>query len=188
MGNYSEAGQGLKKMFIAQIGIIVCSVLMIIPIINIIAMIGSIVFMVISIVGLNQAGKEIEGCKTAFILTIVNLIVSIVGAFFKTGILYTLFSVATSVLSLLVAYYVCTSVAAVMNQIGAADVAAKGITVWKFNLVCYIILIVASVLALIPIINIIAGIVAIITSIVAIVAEILYMIFLNKSYHALGVQ
>ena len=61
MGNRAEAGQGLKKMFIA--------------------MIGSIVFMVISIVGLNQAGKEIEGCKTAFILTIVTLIVSIVGAF-----------------------------------------------------------------------------------------------------------
>ena len=118
MGNRAEAGQGLKKMFIA--------------------MIGSIVFMVISIVGLNQAGKEIEGCKTAFILTIVTLIVSIVGAFFKTGILSTLFSIANSVLSLMVAYYVCTSVAAVMNQISAA--------------------------------------------------EILYMIFLNKSYHALGVQ
>ena len=33
MNNYPNVGAGLKKMFIAQIGIIVCTVLAIIPII-----------------------------------------------------------------------------------------------------------------------------------------------------------
>ena len=75
MNNYPNVGAGLKKMFIAQIGIIVCTVLAIIPIINIIAGIGAIVFAVISIVGLYGAGKDIEGCKKAFIITIVNIVI-----------------------------------------------------------------------------------------------------------------
>lgn len=61
-------------MFIAEIGIIICTVLAIIPIVNILAAIGAIVFMVISLVGLNAAGKDIAGCKTAFVVAIINMI------------------------------------------------------------------------------------------------------------------
>ena len=169
MGNYQNAGAGLKKMFIAEIGAIICTVLMIIPIINIFAAIALLVFGIISLVGLYGAGKDIAGCKTAFILTIVQLIVSFISGLIKTGVLHTVFNVANYVFGLLIIYFVCTSVAEVMNQVGAADISNKGLTVWKINLVCYIILIVS-----------------IITSIVSIVADIIYMIFLNQAYKALG--
>ena len=66
MQDLQNAGSGLKKMFIASIGAVVCTVLLIIPIVNILAMIGALVFAIISLVGLNEAGKDIEGCKTAF--------------------------------------------------------------------------------------------------------------------------
>lgn len=188
MGNYQNAGQGLKKMFIAEVGVIVCTVLAIIPIINILAAIGMLVFLIISMVGLNAAGKDIEGCKKAFTITIIGIVVSIVGAFFKTGFLHVLFSIASDVLSLLVVYYVCTSVAEVMNQIGASDIAQKGLTVWKINLVCTVISVVATIIGLIPLIGLVSTVINVIIAIVGIVAGILYMIFLNKSYKALGVQ
>ena len=186
MGNYQNAGAGLKKMFIASVGAIICTVLMIIPIVNILAAIGAIVFGIMSMVGLDGAGKDIAGCKTAFTITIVNLVVSVLGAFLKIGVLGTIITIVGEVLSLLVVYYVCTSVSEALTGIGAAEAAQKGLTVWKMNLVCYIIMIVVEVLALIPFINIIAAVVRVITAIVQIVASILYMIFLNKSYQAFG--
>ena len=186
MGNYPNAGAGLKKMFIAEVGTIICAVLMIIPIVNILAAIGALVFLIISMVGLYGAGKDIAGCKTAFTITIISMVVSIVAAFFKTGFLNALFTIASAVLSLLVVYYVCTSVAEVMNQIGAADVAQKGLTVWKINLVCTIISVVATLIALIPLIGAVGTVINVVIAIVEVVAGILYMIFLNKSYQALG--
>ena len=66
------------------------------------------------------------GCKTAFTITIIRIVVDLIGNFFKTGFMNALFTIASDVLSLLVVYYVCTSVAAAMNQIGAADIAQKG--------------------------------------------------------------
>lgn len=186
MENLQNAGAGLKKMFIASIGAIICSVLLFIPIINILAAIGALVFGILSLVGLYTAGKDIAGCKTAFTITIINLVVSILGNIFKTGILGSIVTIAGYVLSLLSVYYVCTSVAEVMNSINAGDVAQKGYTVWKINLVCYIVDIVIAVLALIPVLNVIAGVAAIIVAIVSLVASILYMVFLNQSYKALG--
>ena len=122
MGNLQNAGAGIRKMFIASVGTIICTVLVIIPIVNIIAAIGAFVFAILSMVGLYGAGKDIEGCKKAFSLTIANIIVSIVGSFFKAGFLSVIVAIAGYVLSFLVVYLVCTSVAEVMNQLGAADV------------------------------------------------------------------
>lgn len=186
MGNYPNAGAGLKKMFIASVGAIVCAVLAFIPLINILAAIAALVFLIISMVGLFGAGKDIAGCKTAFTITIIRIVVDLIGNFFKTGFMNALFTIASDVLSLLVVYYVCTSVAAVMNQIGAADIAQKGLTVWKINLVCTIISIAATLISLIPLIGVLGTVINVVIAIVAIVAGILYMIFLNKSYHALG--
>ena len=42
MGNYQNASGGLKKMYIAELGAIVCAVLSIIPLVNIIAAIVAI--------------------------------------------------------------------------------------------------------------------------------------------------
>ncbi len=186
MGNYQNAGAGLRKMFIASIGAIICTVLVMLPVVNILAGIGAIVFGVLSLVGLYGAGKDIEGCKTAFVLTIINMVVSMVGRLAGTGFLGVIFSIADSVLSFLICYFVCTSVSEVMNQIGAADVAGKGELVWKINGVCYAILIVIAILGGIPALALIASLAAIGVLIASLVASVFYMIFLNKSSQELG--
>lgn len=187
MGTYNYAGPGLKKMFVAAIGAIVCTLFAIIPIINIVAAIGALVFAVVSMIGLHEAGKEIEGCKTAFTITIVSIAVSFIGGLVEDiAILNMLFTIAESVCSLLITYYVCTSVAAELRGIGANDVADSGEKVWKLNAGCYIVSIGVAILSIIPLINILAGVLGIIVAIVSIVASVIYMIFLNKSYKAFG--
>ena len=71
------ASKGLKKMFIAQIGGTVCIVLAVLPLINIVAVIAALAFSILSIVGLYEAGRNIDGCKTAFMLTIANMALSV---------------------------------------------------------------------------------------------------------------
>lgn len=186
MGNYQNASGGLKKMYIAELGAIVCAVLSIIPLVNIIAAIAAIVFMVLSIVGLYCVGKDIPGCQKAFMVTIISLVVSVFKAIFKTGIMSAIFAIAGDVLSFLVVYLVCTSVAEVMVQLAAPDIADKGNSVWKINLVCYAVSAILSVLSIIPLINIIAAVLQVVVAIVQIVALVLYMIFLKKSSEKLA--
>ena len=104
----------------------------------------------------------------------------------KTGILSAIFAIAGDVLSFLVVYLVCTSVAEVMVQLAASDIADKGNSVWKINLVCYAVSAILSVLAIIPLINIIAAVLQVVVAVVQIVALVLYMIFLKKSSEKLA--
>lgn len=184
MNNYVNAGTGLKKVYIAEVGTLVCTILAFIPIINILAAVAALVFVVISLVGLYQAGKDIPGCKTAFILTIVSSVCSLLGYF--GGIISTLISIVTTVLSFLVMYYVCTSVAEVMNSIQQPDIAQRGQTVWKISLGCSIASVVFQLLVLIPGFAIIATIASVVVAIISIVNVVLFMLFLGKSSAALG--
>ncbi len=185
MEKYQNAASGLKMLFIAQIGAIVCTVLAIIPFVNILAGIGAIVFLVLNLVGMYRAGKDIEGCNKAFILSVVSLILSIL-KLIPVSILQLLINLASSVISFLIVYLVCTSVAEVMKEFGAEDIASTGNTVWKINLICYAAAIVISILSLIPLIKVIAGVLNIVVLIVELVAGVMYIMFLYKSSQKLS--
>ena len=204
MNQYFNAAQGLKKMFIAQIGTIICTVCTSIAaagtlvfaaagslgltglfgLLTVVGAIGAIVFAIINLVGLNGAGKDIEGCKTAFTIAIISIVVSLCGSFLKS--LALLFTLAGLVLSFLITYYVCTSVSGVMASIGARDIADSGNNVWKIYLACNIIQAAIAILNLTPVLSLLAGIGSIANLVVALVGLILYMIFLHKSSKALG--
>ena len=185
MENLQEAKAGLKKMFIAQVGSVACVVLMLIPIVNLIAALATLVFLVLSIVGLYQAGKDIEGCKTAFMLTIANLVVNVLKTVFGAGILGIILNLAQIVIALSSIYFVCTSVSEVMTKIGSSDVAKTGHTVWMINLICSAATAVITVLAVIPVLNVIAGFAGYIVALVSLVGSVLYMLFLYKSSNAI---
>ena len=204
MNQYFNAAQGLKKMFISQVGAIICTVGVAIGAIGAVAFaaagslslialfgglagiagIGAIVFAIISLVGLYGAGKDIGGCKTAFTITIISLCVSVLGSLFKSSAaLAMLFALAGYVLSFLQTYYVCTSVSEVMSSIGAQDVANQGAVVWKIYLACNILLAVMKILEKITVLALLTSVANLVVSLVGL---IMYMIFLNKSYKALG--
>lgn len=204
MNQYFYAGNGLKKMFISQVGAIICTVciaigavgamlfaaagsmslLALFGVLTVIAGIGAIVFAIISLVGLYGAGKDIEGCKTAFIITMVALGVNILGSLFRSSAtLALIFALAGYVLSFLQTYYVCTSVSEVMSAIGAQDIANQGDVVWKIYLACNILLAVMKILENISVLVLLTSVANLVVSLVGL---IMYMIFLNKSYKALG--
>lgn len=208
MNQYFNAAQGLKKMFIAQIGTIICTVCTSIAaagtlvfaaagslgltglfgLLTLVGAIGAIVFAIINLVGLNGAGKDIEGCKTAFTIAIISIVVTFCGNLMQKKVpsLALLFTLAGLVLSFLITYYVCTSVSGVMASIGARDIADSGNNVWKIYLACNIIQAVIAILNLTPVLSLLAGIGSIANLVVALVGLILYMIFLHKSSKALG--
>lgn len=185
MQDLQEAKSGLKKIFIAQIGAIACVLLALIPVIGLVAGLAAWVFIILNILGLYQAGKDIEGCKTAFMLTIAYLVVSVLKTFLSTGVLGMILSLAYTVLNLAIIYFVCTSVAEVMKKNGADKVAQLGHTVWLINLICCIVTVAITILALIPVLNIIAGIASILVTIANLVGIVLYILFLYKSSEAI---
>ena len=192
MSNYPNAGQGLKNMFIASIGAIVCAVLLVIPFVNIIAVVAALVFTILSLVGLWTVGKDITECKMAFWFTILSSVLSGIANVANnasasgTSVIGTLLSVAGSALSLAVTYYVCTSVASALRTFGAEETAASGDKAWKIMLWTTIASVVASILCLVPILNIIGALLAVIAAIAGVVGLVFYMIFLNKAYKAFG--
>lgn len=186
MEYYYNAGPGIKKMYIASIGIVICLVASLLPFISIFAIVAMLVLAILNMIGLYQAGKYISGCRTAFILTIANIFVGIIEKFFEGTFLESIIGIGGAVLEILIVYYMCTSIAEVMNQIGADSVAQKGYTVWKITLVCNIVMIVFGVLVIIPGFQGIALIGILLSTIAMLVAAILQMTFLSQSAKALG--
>lgn len=194
MSNYLKAGKGLKNMFIATVGAIICQVLLVIPFpfVNSIAMVATMVFTILNLMGLWTVGEDIAECKKAFWFTILGWVVNSIAnaannlSATGTSVVGTLLSVAGSALSLAVTYYVCTSVASALRSFGAEEAAASGDKAWKIVLWTTIASIVASILYLIPILNIIGALLAVIAAIASVVGLVFYMIFLNKAYKAFG--
>lgn len=187
MGNYENAGAGIKKMYIASMGTLICAVLLIIPVLNILAAIAALVFLILSMIGLNQAGRDIDGCRSAFGLTIVNLIVSVIGGLFQSGFMHVIIQVAGYVISFMVTYLVCTSVGDVMSRNGDADAAHSGEIAWKINAVCYVVMILVVFAMMFPVFGIatsIAG--ALFVLIPSVISAVFYMLFLGKCNHALN--
>lgn len=84
MNNYENAGKGLRKMYVSVIGIMVSGTAIIVPLIGpLVAIIGILVFAIMDLYGLYLVGKDIKGCKIAFVLTIawfpLSVILNVVG-------------------------------------------------------------------------------------------------------------
>lgn len=164
--------KALKWLFIAQILII----LSVIPLVGwILALIG----FVLNLLALYGASKLEQGYHTAFILSVAGIVISLINGLVDKGILDTLLSIAASLVSLGITYFVIHTTVGLLNAKGIDDVAQKGVTVWKIYLVCTVAGVVLSLLAyLLPTVT---AVLTVVVGIVEIVAYVLYLIFLYKS-------
>ena len=180
MFRYPNASDGLKLMFYGEILVIIGTLLVWLPLVGVLLLlIGGIV----SLVGLNRAGKDDEGYRTAFMLNIINIIVGLFSG--GNGTLSAIMSIISSLISLAVIYFVCTTTANLLHSVGAVETEQRGRTVWNINLVCTVVSVVLMLLAFIPIVNILAAVGMIIVVIAELVGYVLYLMFLNASYQAL---
>lgn len=180
MKQYQNACSGLKMMFYSEIIAVCCSVLFIIPILGtIVGVYGMLACQIVSAIGLFLLGKDIDGCKLAFVLNIVGIVMSFANGF--SG-LYVLFGIIGYVISFLTVFFTCRPLSTALEGFGALNIADKGNMVWKINLVCYAILIVVKLFSIIPIINILAAVVGGLTGLVQVIANIIYLIYIYQSY------
>lgn len=179
MRSYPKAAGGLKLLFIAEILAIVGAVLSLVPILGPILL---IVAQVLVLVGLYQASTDDEGYKTAFIITIVNLVVSVV-SIFADGVFASVLGIVDTVLNLAVAYFVINTTVNLAHSMGKDELSAKGQKVWKLYLVCAVASIVIALLSFIPVLAAALGILLVIFNLIA---YILYLIFLYQASAALA--
>ena len=183
MKSYPMASDGLKLMFYGEIVTIIGSVLSLVPIVGVIL---RIVGPVLAAYGLFKAAGDDEGYRTAFYLTIAQVVVNLISAFFKNGgIVKSLLSIVSTIVGLAIVYYVCTTTANLLHAVGQEQQSAKGRTVWLIYLICALVSVVVQILAIIPILNILAAAIGVIMLIAQLVGYILYLIFLYKSGKAL---
>lgn len=173
--NDMTVSKALKWIFIAQI-------LCLLAFIPVVGAILSIIALVLELVALYGASKLDQGYHTAFILTIVGIVLSVLSLFAGDGVFASLVSIVSDVVSLGILYFVITTTCKHLEEVGNAEVAKKGMNVWRINLVCTIACVVLILLAFVPVLAVLLGVVV---AIVQIVAYILYLIFLYKSYQAL---
>lgn len=168
--------KALKWLFIAEI-------LAILAFIPLVGWILAIVAFVLNLVALYGASKLEQGYHNAFILSIVGIVVAIISAVVKKGFLASILSIIASVVSLGIIFFVISTTVGLLNAKGASDVASRGETVWKINLICTVASVVLTLLA--ALIPVVAAVLLVILGIVEIVGYILYLVFLYKSYSVL---
>ena len=152
---------------------------------GVIGSIIGIVAFVLNLVALYGASKHEQGYHTAVILSIVGTVVSVVGAIVgESTVMASIVSIISAVVGLAILYFVVITTCNILEANGDSDVAQKGYTVWKLNLILTIVTVVLLVLSLISVV--LAGILAIVMLIVGLVASILYLVFLWKSHKALA--
>lgn len=182
MRKYPNAAEGLRLMFIAQIVMIVGTVLALVPIL------GSIIIIaggIVNLLGLYKAQTDDNGYQMAFYVSIAGIVVDVLRGIVGEGVLYTLLGIVASVLGLAVVYYVCITTSNLLHSIGEETLADKGVTVWRIYLAVGIVSIVCRVLSFVPVLNVLAMAVSVVAAIAQLVGYILYLIFLNGSSKAL---
>lgn len=101
------------------------------------------------------------------------------------GLLGSLLSIISTIISLAIIYFVCSTTGNLLLSQGESALAQRGQTVWTINLVCAIVSVVLSLLMWIPLLNILAVVGVIVVMIAELVGYILYMMFLSSSYKLL---
>ena len=136
-----------EKCLLHRSAFIICSVLSVIPIINLLATVASVVLSIIYLVGLYNDGKDTNGCANAFVLSIISLVCNIISSLTSFNVLFAmLFSVAAAVLTFMVTYQVCTSVSDVVGSRVHSDIASLGKSTWIVFLLNVVVAIVAIVI------------------------------------------
>jgi TRAP-type C4-dicarboxylate transport system permease small subunit len=106
---------------------------------------------------------------------------------FVSGVFSSILNIGSTILNLMVVYYVITTTGNLGHSIGNQELEAKGKTVWTLYLICAIASVVITLVSLIPLLGTLVGaVLAVVMAVVQIVAYILYLIFLYKGSQALA--
>lgn len=137
MINYQDAAKGLRKRYIGEIGIMVSVIFLLMPSLYILAALVMLVFLIISTVGLYQMGKDIEACKTAFILQMIVVVLTLISIFLPlSGGIGIILALIQKVVPLIVLYLIFYSLIEIMRGLGEEKLAETGVIAMWISLGC----------------------------------------------------
>lgn len=185
--NHIIAGKALKLMFIGALLGLIATAMGLIPGISALSGIVTLVGGVLCLVGLIQAGPAHKLYGRAILMLVLGIACTVISTFVIAGgtiggsvgvILFgAVLMMGVSVFGLLQVYCICKATSTLLREAGNETSAAKGDTAFKINALCYIIVIVLTVVSLFA--PTVAGILTIANGILGIVGSILYVIFLK---------
>lgn len=186
MLQFPNAASGLKKIFIGQMLAIAGTVLMLVPLINIVGLFAILASVIMNFIGIMDAAKDDPGYRKALSYTIIQFLLSLLQFFLEeNSIAYRLVDLADSVFGLMVLYHICHTTAKLLRLQHSNEIAAEGKRVWDINIKCIAAAVLCTLICFIPFVNIIAALALIVIAIVTIYAAVLYIIFIYHSYRRL---
>lgn len=187
MENLSNVQVGINGAYRGLRGAYICLALMLVSSLRIYAALGIWFLLIWYFVGLHRMGKDVAGCRKAFILSMVNIVLTIISL-----IPFKLISVPASLvrcgIEFWAVYLVCTSMSEVTDRIGASEVRRKGVTAWHVNAVCWGVLVGVVVLDwILYLCRIDIWILVLLASVLfPLLAKIFYVLFLKACDQALN--
>lgn len=175
---YSRASVGLHQMYIAEIISVACLILAFVPLINIFAVIGALVASIMILVGLSKLTKVHEQYNTAFILLIVNIVVSIINSF-AGGWFSALLDIVGSVLNLFSAYCIIDATNSLLAELGNQNIADKGCQLKKLYIAVCAVSVAGTLVS--ALFTFLATILSIVGTILSIIVLVLYIPYLKNS-------
>ena len=205
---FPNALEGVKKIYKAEIlALISAAVGVVAVIIMLIGAIGesaggvaggavlliavavlAVISFILNLVGLNKAKLDDDNFKTAFIITIVGIIASVVlGAAKEGSFLSTIGESASDICSFLVTWFVCTGIISLADKLGDSEMNARGTKARSYLMVTWVITIVLSIIGNIlessesGAVAVIALILSLVGAVLEVVVYILYLKLLSKA-------
>lgn len=156
-------------------------VLLILLIISLICLIVGGVMTLVGLYGLRPLEPEY---RTAFLLSIINVVLGLIGDNLGENI-SSVVDVARNVLSLVVIWLIIQATQRLMSQIAREDLVELGGQVWKITLACTVLEVVMAMLAFTEVFFL-AGIALVVVLVAGIAVQCVFLSYLNKAAQALG--
>lgn len=156
-------------------------VLVILLLISLVCLIVGGVMTLVGLYGLRPLEPEY---RTAFLLSIINIVLGFIGDKLGQNI-GSVVDVARSVLSLVVIWLIVQATGRLMSQIAREDLVELGGQVWKITLACTVIEVVLGLLPLTGSLGL-TSVVLVVVLVMGIVVQCVFLSYLNKAAQALG--
>ena len=199
---FPNAARGVKQLYIAQMLSILAAIVAIVTSGMITAgsegteglLVGlglgsgvlALVAFVLNLLGLNAARKDDGFFQTAFVITLIGIVVSLFGAAVQGNALVNgLCNAASNVCNALITYFVVKGIISLAEQLGKENMTARGKRLLGLVITTWIVVIVLQIIGAFFSNNdtmaAIGAILALIAALAAIVAFILYLSYLSKA-------
>ena len=140
MNNFLNAGRGLRKLFVAELGQLVVTIMYSIPVVQDIAPLFNTIFSMIFLVGLFQIGIDIPNSSGAYVMQIVFIATKTLHSDFGRSVFADiLMEIGNIAFPLIIMGCIVFPITDILYQLNKKDASKKGIILWNIYLVCHVI-------------------------------------------------